>query len=615
MIRTGFLRSGETMNRQPSFQPSSFDFPDTGSNSFAAWKAMAKGLAEDMPDDATRLRLARAVCGTTLTAYWKEVCSQHDCTWDIRTPPFVFDLSSDSALLLATGAGISAAIVPPLHAGYLISSLYTVMLPEKMRSALGAYYTPPALVERLLDMVAEAGFDWRKGYILDPACGGGAFLAPVAVRMLRSLDATDPAFVLRNIATRLHGFEIDPFAAWVSMVLLETTLLPVCLKANKRLPDLIETKDSLAISEGESKQYDLVIGNPPYGKVTLDDTLRQTYRRSLYGHANLYGLFTDLAVRLVKPAGLIGYVTPTSFLGGQYFKALRGLMKEEAPPVMMDFVTERQGVFEDVLQETMLTVYKRADERNVPVSVHFMKSNGEDSPVQVQAVGMFKLPSNGEEPWFLPRAPQQATLLKKMSFMPHRLVDYGFCVNTGQLVWNRHKQQLRVDKGKECYPLVWAESVTQDGHFNFSAERRNHTPFFQFQNGQDHLITRESCVLVQRTTAKEQKRRLIAALLPEAFVHNYGGVVVENHLNMIKPIPGKAMVSPTVIAALLNTKTLDQVFRCISGSVAVSIYELNALPLPSPGQIKLIENLLWNEVPQEMIESAVSRIYGVKQLK
>lgn len=612
MMRTGFQRSGRIMNRLPSFQLSLPDTPDIENNPFVAWKAMAKGLAEDIPDDTARLHVARTVCGATLAAYWKEVCNQHGCTWDIRTPPFSFDLSSDSTLSLAAGAGISAAISPPLHAGYLLSSLYTTMLPEKMRSTLGAYYTPPALVERLLDMVTEAGFDWKKGHILDPACGGGAFLAPVAVRMLRSLDTTDPAFVLRNIATKLHGFEIDPFAAWVSMVILETTLLPVCMKANKRLPNLIETKDSLVISEGELKLYDLVIGNPPYGKVTLDNTLRQTYRRSLYGHANLYGLFTDLAVRLVKPSGLIGYVTPTSFLGGQYFKALRSLMKEKAPPVMMDFVTERQGVFEDVLQETMLTVYKQAEGGQTPVTVHFMKSNGEENPVQIQEVGMFKLPSNGEEPWFLPRDPQQATLLKKLAAMPHRLKDYGFCVNTGQLVWNRHKEQLRADKGKECYPLVWAESVMAEGRFNFSAVRRNHTPYFHVHSGQDYLVTRESCVLVQRTTAKEQRRRLIAALLPEAFVRSHGGVVVENHINMIKPIPGKAVVSPAMIAALLNSKALDMIFRCISGSVAVSAYELNSLPLPSPEQMKALETLIEDRALLGTIETLITRIYGVE---
>jgi adenine-specific DNA-methyltransferase len=230
----------------------------------------------------------------------------------------------------------------------------------------------------------------------------------------------------------------------------------------------------------------------------------------------------------------------------------------------------------------------------------------------VQAVGMFKLPANGEEPWFLPRDPQQAALLKKLASMPHRLADYGFCVNTGQLVWNRHKGQLREEKGKGCHPLVWAESVMAEGRFNFSAVRRNHTPYFHVHRGQDHLVTRESCVLVQRTTAKEQKRRLIAALLPESFVHNHGGVVVENHLNMIKPIPGKAGISPATIAFLLNTKALDQAFRCISGSVAVSAYELNSLPLPPPEQMRAIETLVAEGTTPEIVENLIARIYGVE---
>ena len=600
------------MNSLSSFQPNLPDTPYAGNGSFAALKAMAKGLAEAAPDGgADRLRLAQAVCGMALTAYWKEVCGRHHCTWEIRTLPCSADISSGSILSLAHAAGLSAADFPPLHAGYLLSSLYTVMLPDAMRSTLGAYYTPPALVERLLDMVTEAGFDWGKGRILDPACGGGAFLAPVAVRMLKRLDATDSAFVLRNIATRLHGFEIDPFAAWVSMVLLETALLPVCLKANKRLPDMIETKDSLAMSKSV-KPYDLVIGNPPYGKVTLSDTQRQIYKRSLYGHSNLYGLFTDLAVRLVKPTGLIGYVTPTSFLGGQYFKALRGLMKAEAPPVVMDFVTERQGVFEDVLQETMLTVYRRSDDGQGTVTVHFLKPNGGDQPVVVQEVGRFNLPAKGEEPWFLPRDPKHAALLKKLLSMPHRLADYGYCVNTGQLVWNRHKGQLRGEKGKACYPLVWAESVTAEGLFSFSAVRRNHTPYFHLHRGQNYLVTQESCVLVQRTTAKEQKRRLMAALLPDAFVRNHGGVVVENHLNMVKPIPGQTRISPATMAILLNSRALDLAFRCISGSVAVSAYELNSLPLPSPEQMRAVETLVEGGAPMKTIETLISRIYGVE---
>ena len=68
------------------------------------------------------------------------------------------------------------------------------------------------------------------------------------------------------------------------------------------------------IQREKDAQIMVVIGNPPYGRVTLAPAVRQRYQRSLYGHANLYGMFTDLAIRLTRPGGVIAYVTPTSFL-------------------------------------------------------------------------------------------------------------------------------------------------------------------------------------------------------------------------------------------------------------------------------------------------------------
>ena len=83
--------------------------------------------------------------------------------------------------------GIAAAGLDVLDAGYAIGVLYTALMPDRFRARLGAYYTPPALCERLLDMATEAGVDWGSARVLDPACGGGAFLAPVARRMAASL--------------------------------------------------------------------------------------------------------------------------------------------------------------------------------------------------------------------------------------------------------------------------------------------------------------------------------------------------------------------------------------------------------------------------------------------
>jgi adenine-specific DNA-methyltransferase len=587
--------------------------PSTEDSSFAAWKSMAKGVAENVPNPTSRLHLAQAFCESALTGYWEEVCKQHRCSWQIRIPSVLLEPLDGPTFALARSAGAAAAGFSVLHAGYLISSFYTAMLPEEIRSKLGAYYTPPALAERLMDMVTEAGFGWEKDRILDPACGGGAFLAHAALRMRKTFNTADPAFVLRSITTRLHGFEIDPFAAWLSEVLLEVALLDICLGANKRLPDVVRTGNALTMPVDNQREYDLIIGNPPYGKITLPEPQRRLYKRSLYGHANLYGLFTDLAIRLVKPGGIIGYVTPTSFLGGQYFKALRSLLQREAPPLKIDFITQRQGVFEDVLQETMLSVYKRDGKKRRLVTVDFLRPNGNEKPVSVHEVGKFALPADGDEPWFLPRDREHIALLKKLASMPHRLSDYGFSVNTGQLVWNRHKTQLRSDRGKECYPLIWAESVTAEGEFNFSAVRRNHQPYFHVYSDQGYLVTRESCVLVQRTTAKEQKRRLIAARLPVEFIGKHGGVVVENHLNMIRSSEKKPVISLDGITTILNTKTLDIAFRCISGTVAVSAFELNTLPMPSPEQMKTLERLIRRGAARDIIERTVARIYGIER--
>lgn len=575
---------------------------DLLADSLVLIRALAGSVSES-----EQLPAARGFVAEMLRAYWEIRQAGYTDPWAITSlPALEIEPASGSAAFLAHDLGTRAAALDVMDASYLIGVIYITMMPGNVRAEYGAYYTPPALCDHLLNMAEDAGVDWRTARILDPACGGGAFLSPVAKRMLGSLVKCSPRIALKQLTQRLRGFELDPFAAWLSQVFLEETLCGLCRAAGTRLPQIVAVCDSLQHDKAADSGYDLVIGNPPYGRVTLPRHLREKYKRSLYGHANLYGVFTDMALRLTKPGGVIAYVTPTSFLAGEYYKALRALLAGEAPPASIDFVSERRGVFSDVLQETLLATYRRGGKPGI-TKVHFIApSNGQFTS---SSAGRFRLPRAAGHPWLIPRNKAQSKLVQGCAAMAHRLSDYGYTVSTGPLVWNRHKASLRDRPDDKTYPLIWAESVRPNGKFEFRAEKKNHKPFFKPLAKEQWVVTSYPCVLVQRTTAKEQSRRLIAAELPKSFIRKYGAVVVENHLNMVRPIAGTPKISPRTLAALLNSETVDQLFRCINGSVAVSAYELEALPLPSIQDMEEISNLVKTNASKEVINAAVERIY------
>jgi adenine-specific DNA-methyltransferase len=570
-------------------------------------KSTARALASALGDE-ERLIRARLFCAQVIKTYWFAIQRPHRDIWELEGTLWVFpDGSLDGReRALAEEMGEAAARLDPVVASYLIGSTYTAMIPDQTRSRLGVYYTPPGLARRLLQMATLAGVDWRTCKVIDPACGGGAFLAPVAVKIVAENGHLTARELVRTIADRVSGSEIDPFSAWASQVFLEASVMNVCRLAGERLPPLVQICNSL-LAESPQGAYDLVVGNPPYGRVTLSPEVRERFRRSLYGHANLYGLFTDLAVQLTRPGGVIAYVTPTSFLAGEYFKSLRTLLATKAPPLNLDFVSLREGVFDDVLQETLLATYRRAGSGE-KATVHFIAPTGYDQ-FQAEPAGTFSVGHPFGGPWLIPRTHDQQALIETLLRMTHRLGDYGYEVSTGPLVWNRHKSQLVRTASEGALPLIWAECITADGKFVFRADKKNHEPYFRPGAGDEWLISRKPCVLLQRTTAKEQTRRLIAAELPKRFLATHEAVVIENHLNMIRPRNGAPRVAPKVLTAFLNSEIVDRAFRCLSGSVAVSAYELEALPLPPPDSLAPVAELLANGASREEMEEACRRLF------
>jgi adenine-specific DNA-methyltransferase len=579
------------------------------SKALQSGKLMAKAWAKNLAES-EHLLLAHSFMYVVMAGFWKQTHGfiLPKCELPQLNGITLFPLDG-SAIAVASAIGKAAGKLEIITASYELGNIYTSILPDGMRSGQGIFYTPPALTQRLLKITESAGVNWQTARVIDPACGGGAFLTPVALKMVKALNGRPAADIIRHIETHLKGYEIDSFGAWLTQVFVAVALKDLLHKAHRQLASLVTVCDSLntPVPAGQFK-FDLVIGNPPYGKVKLTDTIRQKYNDSLYGHANYYGLFTHLAMDLVKEDGVIGFLTPTSFLSGEYFKNLRRLLRTRSNPVEIDFVAVRKGVFEDVLQETMLAVYQKKVVNKVCIKVNQITTLP-GAKLEITSAGNFPLAKDIFAPWILPRNIDQGLIVKAIKKMPLTLKDYGYKVSTGPLVWNRHKEQLVKKTGKDCYPIIWSEAVTQDGRFIFRAEKKNHEPYFKFRTGNESLVIHKACIILQRTTAKEQDKRLIAAMLPEELIARRNGVVIENHLNMVLPVMKNPPVSLAVLTALLNSAVVNDAFRTISGSVAVSAYELESLPLPRVDQLTGLEELVAAGGDQQLIELACYQLY------
>jgi len=456
-----------------------------------------------------------------------------------------------------------------------IGQAYVSALPDQERSKHGRHYTPRPLADELWAM-AKRSMGWKRprpldGCVLDPACGAGALLLPVLRDHLGAAARVDAQLALNALPNFIMGVDNDPAAAWLGSVLLASEMLPVLARTERArrrpLPALIRHGDGLA---PVTNLVRIVIMNPPYGRVRLGAQERARFADSLYGHANLYGLFMAAALESLGSEGVLAALVPTSFLAGRYFENLRAVLAKHASLREIAFVADRSGSFSGVLQETCLATFSRAKVRKVTVA----SINGRVSQVAKLASPRVK------GPWLLPRRPDDAPVAAAAIRLPQTLASTGWKISTGPLVWNRRKADLGDSPGTSRLRVLWAADI--DGGVIHRDRARDNARFLTLRgNDEQVMVLDQPAVLIQRTTAPEQNRRLVAVHLSADVLAEWGGrIVVENHVNVARPVAESAALSAEALNRLFATDTVDRVLRCLSGSVAVSAYELETLPLP-----------------------------------
>ena len=292
-------------------------------------------------------------------------------------------------------------------------------------------------------------------------------------------------------------------------------------------------------------------------------------------------------------------------LGGSYFQRLRAHLAVEAPLHRVAYVRERAGVFSTgVLQETLLATFVRGEQaRDVKCDV--VAVNGHSTRVPI---GTARPPVVPDLPWPLPRDASDGPLVRRAASLPTRLSDYGWKVSTGPLVWNRAKDRISARPRRGSIKIIWAADL--DGGKPHRARAREAQRWVQLRPGDDRtLVLDHPAVLVQRTTAPEQPRRLLPAELDESCLEEWGGqVVVENHVNVLRKVEPESPLTARLLVALLASDALDRLYRCLTGSVAVSAYELAAIPLPEPSTL-----LTWTNYDDTRLAQEIESYYRAQR--
>jgi methylase of polypeptide subunit release factors len=220
------------------------------------------------------------------------------------------------------------------------------------KKLLGQIYTPLYIVEKILGHSGFYEADLTEAQILDPACGDGRFLVPVAAHIIENT----PKETLKDSLLQLHGWDIDPGAIAACRQNLDqlTAPLGISVEWNLRVCNALNQKHS-------PRKFDFIIGNPPYIRIQHLEESQRNFIRNEYafcrsGSTDAYVAFFELASVLLKKNGVCGYITPNSFFISETGKPLRSYFQNQQNLIHITNFGE-VPVFENASTYSAITVF------------------------------------------------------------------------------------------------------------------------------------------------------------------------------------------------------------------------------------------------------------------
>ena len=470
---------------------------------------------------------------------------------------------------------------------------------------MGQFMTPPSIA-RFMASRLVAQCTQRTVRVLEPAAGAG-ILAAATIEALLDKSAED-----RPCNIELLLFELDKrlipslneLCARIRIACDEKKVVFDCKIENA---DFLLSQLSLS---GEPLPGLITIANPPFLKINkASDPRAALHSYAVHGQPNIYSLFMAATARLTPVDGGWCFITPRSWMAGEYFKAARRTMLKHLNVFSLhSFESRTDGFQEDsVLQETVIAwaAGRTAVQHGANIIVTRSEGARDLATAGVQALPVERVVCDDERAMFsLPR-----DLTDPLDGWTATLATYGLEVSTGRVVAFRASDYIREFCQKDTVPLLWLQHVRQQ-KISWPVRKKREYILATAENTW-MLVPNAVMIVMRRFSPKEDVRRVTCA----AYLGQLPGNVIglENHLNYIYRRAGPMDPSEARgIAAYLASKVVDDYFRALAGSTQVNATELRKLPLPPLDVLVQIGESVGDNPSLEIIDRIVSITLGIQ---
>ncbi len=304
----------------------------------------------------------------------------------------------------------------------IIGTVYNQYVEERHKHESGMYFTPPPVVEFMLDRAGYVGGDILGKKLVDLSCGSGTFLVAAARRLVAAhrdywqrqgkpdIPPDQAENVLRDVQEALHGIDLNPFACALAEINLLIQVLdlvgavvlqiatpiqlerfhvynadslsfaPVttaCMAEGLLLPpDELPVEDQIKTAQGRwASGFDFVVGNPPYVRADENDEWLREYRAQVKREHplapvrdtltlkwDLFVPFVAQSAAVLKEGGTLCLITSSAIEKVPYADALRQYLVATTKLQEIHFFPGVR-LFVDAIVENTIVAPKRAPRR------------------------------------------------------------------------------------------------------------------------------------------------------------------------------------------------------------------------------------------------------------